>query len=237
MAFPNSSRMELPILQELNATGGEERVRVLYSRLVPYFPQLTDEDLKERTKSGRNRWRMLVNKAGQSLVKKGEIRRYRGSWRLTEKGKERIEQEALAFDIPLETVKEELSHDDVKKKLIEIGLMLGKYAEEEYNRFDVIWKESKLSPRISHVFEVQIKGKIESALAKLKHAYDVQRSKPFLVISDELNSKKANRLLYPHLSGSFHEIGDVTTILSVGEVKRVYNALSSIKNVLEKFFE
>jgi hypothetical protein len=143
----------------------------------------------------------------------------------------------MIIGLPSNFTKTALSHDEIKKKLVEIGRMLGKYAEEEYQRYDAVWKESELSPRISHVFEVQVRGKIEGALAKLKHAYDVQRSKPFLVISDEFNSRKANRLLHPYFSGSFHEIGSVTTVLSVEDIERIHRSLDSIKSILEKIFE
>jgi len=40
MAYPSAERVELPLLQELAATGGSEHVRFLYDRLVAYFPQL-----------------------------------------------------------------------------------------------------------------------------------------------------------------------------------------------------
>lgn len=237
MPFPQSSRIELPILQELKATEGEIKLKFLYQRLVPYFPQLTDKDLKAETKTGRNKWKILVHRAGQALVEKRELKRLGGKWKLTEKGKQRAEEESIVFSLASNSTKTPLSHDEIKKKLVQIGRMLGKHAEEEYQRYDVIWRESKLSPRISHVFEVQVRGKLESALTKLKHAYDVQRSKPFLIISFELDSRKATQLIYPFLSGSFHEIGDVINVLSVEDVKRVHDALSSIGDILDKIFE
>lgn len=237
MPFPQSSRVELPILQELKATEGEIKLKSLYGRLVPYFPQLTDKDLKAKTKAGRNKWRILVHRAGQALVEKKELKRLRGRWKLTEKGRQRAEEEGIVFSISSSSTKTPLSHDEIKKKLVQIGRMLGKHAEEEYQRYDVIWKDSKISPRISHVFEVQVRGKLEGALTKLKHAYDVQRSKPFLIISYELDSRRAGQLIYPFLSGSFHEIGDVITVLSVEDVRRVHDAVSSIEDVLDKIFE
>ncbi|MGH7493136.1 MAG: hypothetical protein ACREOO_12155 [bacterium] len=100
----------------------------------------------------------------------------------------------------------------------------------------MVWKESELSPRLSHVFEVQVKGKIEQALAKLKHAYDLQRSKPFLVLSDERDERRARQFPQPFLSGSFHEIGAVTTVLGIEEIERMYHALNSIKCILQEIF-
>lgn len=243
MAFPHISRIEAPILQELKATGGKEKVKYLYQRLIPYFPQLADEDLKARTKKGRSRWKSLVQKAGETLVQKGQLRRVKGNWILTEKGRQRAEEEGMVLQLPTpETPLKAPSHDEIKRKLVEIGRALGKYAEAEHRyhptgRYDVIWKDSHTSPRISHVFEVQVKGKIESALTKLKHAYDTQRSKPFLVISDERDSRKVSELLHPYFSGSFHEIGAVTTVLGLQDLERLYQALDSVRGILEKIFE
>ena len=59
MPFPEAARVELPILQELEATGGSDQLRYLYDRLVRYFPQLTAEDLDNRSRAGRTaapRW-------------------------------------------------------------------------------------------------------------------------------------------------------------------------------------
>ncbi|MGH7496407.1 MAG: hypothetical protein ACREOO_28995 [bacterium] len=81
-----------------------------------------------------------------------------------------------------------------------------------------------------------MKGKIEQALAKLKHAYDTQRSKPFLVLSDERDERRARQFLQPFLSGSFHEIGAVTTLLGVEEIERMHHALSSVKSILQETF-
>jgi hypothetical protein len=67
MAFPETSRLELPILQELKVTGGSDQVQYLYDRLVGYFPQLTSEELAERNERGRSRWRLLVQRAGKQL--------------------------------------------------------------------------------------------------------------------------------------------------------------------------
>jgi hypothetical protein len=126
------------------------------------------------------------------------------------------------------------SHQEVKRQLLEIGRILGKYAQEEYQRYDVVWKESELSPRISHVFEVQNRGKVEAALAKLKRAYDTQRSKPFLVVIDEKDPRRVGEALQSYLAGSFHQIGKATTVLSPQEVERIYRALTSVEHHLRR---
>jgi len=229
MVLPESARLEGPILQELLALGGEERLRVLYRRLLAYFPHL---DAGERTWTSA-RWRAVVQRAGARLVKKGELRREAGRWQLTERGRQRAEVEKMSLELlPAGSPRRALSHEELQTMLVEIGRLLGKHAEREHERYDVVWKDSPLSPRLSHVFEVQVHGKLESALAKLKHAYDTQRSKPVLVVSDARDERRAREWLRPYLSGSFHEIGDVTIVLGAEDVRRLHRALTSVHDVL-----
>jgi hypothetical protein len=229
MALPESARLEGPILQELLALGGEERLRVLYERLLAYFPHV---DERERQRASA-RWRAAVQRAGARLVKKGELRREAGRWALTERGRQRAEAEKMLLVPPAaEPLRRMPSHEELQTMLVEIGRLLGKHAEREYARYDVVWKESPLSPRLSHVFEVQVRGKLESALAKLKHAYDTQRSTPVLVIADARDERRAREWLRPYFAGSFHEIGDVTVVLGAEDVRRLHRALTSVQDLL-----
>src|SRR5689334_961635 len=95
MPFPETSRMELPILQELEATGGSDQLRYLYDRLVRYFPQLTNDDLTDTGASGRSRWHALVQRAGRQLIASGELRREGSRWAITAKGRRRMEEEDM----------------------------------------------------------------------------------------------------------------------------------------------
>jgi hypothetical protein len=215
MAFPTVERLELPILQELEATGGSDQVRFLYDRLVRYFPKITEEDLQAEAASGRKRWHLLVQRAGAQLVEKGELRRAKSRWTITPKGQHHVAEEAMQM-LPSEPLVQEaprkISHKEAQQMLIELGQMLGRHAEAEYEYYDVVWRDTPASPRLSHVFEVQISGSVDSALTRLKHAYDAQRSHPFLVIADERDARFAGR----RLGGSFHEILDVVTIIGIG---------------------
>ena len=114
--------------------------------------------------------------------------------------------------------------------LVEIGTMLGRHAEAEFDYYDVVWRDSSNSPRLSHVFEVQIAGSVDSALTRLKHAYDAQRSLPFLIVADERSARFAGK----RLTGSFHEIWEVITVIGVGDLQRLYEALQSQRALLEK---
>jgi len=237
MSFPELSRLELPVLQELKATGGGDQLRYLYVRLARYFPQLLPEDLEHRSENGRNHWHRLVQRAGRELEAKGELRRENQQWKLTAKGARRIETEALQIDFGKPTSEKnagktlgKLGHKEAQTMLVEIGSMLGKHAESEFERYDVVWRDSQSAPRLSHVFEVQISGSVDSALTRLKHAYDAQRSRPFLVIADERDKRFAGK----RLTGSFHEIWEVITVIGAGELQRLYDSLKAHENLLAK---
>src|SRR5215213_5730367 len=99
MAYPGVARIELPILQELVATGGAEEVRFLYDRLVGYFPQLATEDVHALTNGHREQWRRLVQRAGRALSEKRQIERRRGHWTITQTGRKRATAEAPQFSL------------------------------------------------------------------------------------------------------------------------------------------
>jgi len=208
-------------------------LRYLYERLPRYFPQLTRQDLDERAETGRSRWFRAVQRAGRQLEEKGELRREKNQWKITAKGLKRVEAEAMRLDAEpaqIERKGKTLTHKEAQAMLVEIGLMLGKHAEAEFEHYDVVWRDSASSPRLSHVFEVQISGSVDSALTRLKHAYDAQRSRPFLVIADERDRRFAGK----RLTGSFHEIWDIITVIGVGELQRLYEALTEHQTLLEK---
>jgi predicted ArsR family transcriptional regulator len=242
MAYPSVERIELPLLQELNATGGVEHVRFLYDRLVGYFPQLSDEEVRAAANGHRRHWRRLVQRAGLSLDERREIERDRGRWVITDRGRRRVSEEEIQFTLSAsdalatEELKE-LSHEDVQRMLVEVAQALGRYAQTEFDYYDVVWREAEDSPRISHVFEVQRKGNVDAALAKLKRAYETQRSRPFLVVASERDTNRAERQMSLARTGPFHEIGRVTTILSFEQLRRLHRALTSVEDILANFFE
>ena len=207
-------------------------MRYLYERLPRYFPQLTRQDLEDRAESGRSRWARAVQRAGRQLEEKGELRREKNHWKITARGLKRVEDEAMTLDAPAAVERKEktLTHKEAQAMLVEIGLTLGKHAEAEFEHYDVVWRDSASSPRLSHVFEVQISGSVDSALTRLKHAYDAQRSRPFLVIAGERDKRFAGK----RLTGSFHEIWDIITVIGVGELERLYEALKTHQDLLRK---
>lgn len=241
MAYPGVARIELPILQELVATGGVEDVRFLYARLVAYFPQLDEGEAQSLDNGQRKQWRRLVQRAGLQLSEQRQLERRHGHWAITPAGRKRVAEEALDFSLTDSAAQAAdnapLTHADVQQMLLDIGRVLGFHAQREFEYYDVVWRTSAASPRLSHVFEVQHKGNIDAALAKLKRAYEAQRSKPFLIIASERDTNRANRSLSQANTGAFHEIGRVTTILSFEQLHRLHRALTSVEDLLPTFFE
>jgi hypothetical protein len=241
MTYPSAVRIELPILEELIATGGHEDVRFLYDRLVAYFPQLEEGEVRALRNGHRDQWRRLVQRAGRALDDKREIERQQGLWTITGTGRKRAGEEAQSFSLA-ETPEPAarpapLSHSDIQHMLLDIGRVLGYHAESEFEYYDVVWRMSPSSPRLSHVFEVQHKGNIDAALAKLKRAYESQRSKPYLIIASERDTTRALKSMNIARTGAFHEIGSATVILSFEQLGRLHRALTSVEDLLREFFE
>jgi hypothetical protein len=240
MAYPGAARIELPILEELIATGGREDVRYLYERLVAYFPQLEDEEVRAIRNGHRSGWRRLVQRAGRSLDDRREIERRHGQWSITTAGRKRASAEGqpVSFTpLPEPQSPAPLSHTDIQRMLLDIGRVLGYHAESEFEYYDVVWRASQSSPRLSHVFEVQHKGNMDAALAKLKRAYEAQRSRPYLVITSESDTRRALRSMNVARTGAFHEIESATTILSFEQLNRLHRALTSVEDLLRELFE
>lgn len=230
MPIPKVSSIKMPILQELVATGGADNLRFLYERLPAYFPQLSEKEISG-IKDGKNKsWRIAVQKAGKFLDEQKLIEREHGNWVITDRGRKEVEKETSGFTLTVSQTKS-LSHTNIQEMLVKIGESLGFYAETEFEFYDVIWRETPNSPRISHIFEVQSKGNIDSAFAKLKRAYQAQRTKPFLVIASERDLNRARQ----SLSREFHDIETVVTILTFAQIKQVHQNLKNIAEIIKEF--
>lgn len=249
---------EIALLEELDKGGGTLDTKSVVTRAIKHFSSLTPAELQRKTPSGREWWEGYFRFALDRLKRKGEAtNRQRGWWAITEKGRQRIRREGLlegrlvAVEAP-EAIREEVTpfratpeirlervHEQVETQLEEIGKIFGKYAKKEHHEapyiYDVIWKEAEWLPRVTHAFEIQDKGNLIEALAKLKHAHDSWGSKLFLIVTGEKDRRKLDQLLEPHFMGTFHEIAGITTILSPEEVDELYKSLSRFKGVIERF--
>lgn len=211
-------------------------MRFLYDRLVSYFPQLDKQEIQ----NGKlEKWRLHVQRAGRELDEQGFIKRTRGLWALTTAGFALVESENTAFDVQAKDFQPvnqaELSHGEIQTMLCEIGEILGFDAQQEFEFYDVVWRVNAKSPRLSHVFEVQHKGNIDSAFTKLKKAYEAQRSKPFLILASERDTNRALRLVSHEQSGAFHEIADRLQILSFAQIEGLHRSLKSSADILPFF--
>ena len=232
MSLPVSSLIEMPILQELCATGGIDDVRYLYERLIDYFPQINELETAE-IKNGTNKnWRKSVQKAGRSLDEKNLLKRVNGLWTVTSRGMEAAQTDASGFTL-IKSDSEQISHVSIQNFLIEIGNSLGFFTEMEFEFYDVVWRETAKSQRISHVFEVQSKGNLDSAFAKLKRAYQSQRSKPFLVLTSERDLNRARK----SLAREFQDIETVLEILTFTQIKQIHRNLKPIGETLKKLLD
>lgn len=131
--------------------------------------------------------------------------------------------------------KEKISlHDQIKEKLYQIGQLERFYCEKEYpidnERLDVVWRRAPNPKAVpTRAFEVQISGSIHQAIAKLKHAYDLWNSEPFLIIKKE-DKSKVDELL----SGTFHEVADIIKVITTNKIEELYDHLLSKKTLKEE---
>ena len=232
MSLPASSLLEMPILQELSATGGADDVRFLYNRLTAYFPQLNAREIVEIQKGTNKHWRKAVQKAGKTLNENKYLERKNGLWSITKKGLEIAQIETSGFTLTKSDIKQ-TTHVNIQEILVEIGISLGFSAEMEFEYYDVVWRETAKSQRLSHIFEVQSKGNLDSAFAKLKRAYQNQRTKPFLILSSERDLNRARK----SLAQEFQDIESVITILTFVQIKQIHRNLKPIGEILVKFLE
>ncbi|HEY8560564.1 MAG TPA: winged helix-turn-helix domain-containing protein [Pyrinomonadaceae bacterium] len=234
MPLPFYTNIETPILHELSAVGGTDDVRFLYVRLISYFPALSDAEIAA-IKAGTQRfWKKAVQKAGKTLDESHLIRRDRGVWSLTEKGKILVTQESEGFYFaPPEIENNTLSHQQVQRMLVEIAGFLGYFGETEFQFYDVVWRETAKSQRLSHVFEVQSKGNLDSAFAKLKRAHDAQRSKIFLILDSERDANRAQK----SLALEFRELEHVLTVINFAELRKIHENLNAIAKFLPAFLQ
>jgi len=230
MPIPKTASIETPILQELVAGGGSDNVRFLYQRLTGYFPQISASETQEIKNNNYKTWRIAVQKAGKSLENKNFIRRENGCWTVTEKGKLEARADSAEFVTNLSDISP-LSHSNIQEMLLDIGEGLGFFAVAEFEFYDVVWREAANHQRLSHIFEVQSKGNIDSAFAKLKRAYQAQRTKPFLIISTESDYNRAVK----SLNREFYEIEHIITILTFAQIQQVHQNITAVGEIIKQF--
>lgn len=142
-------------------------------------------------------------------------------------------------EIPLAVLsKSKVTHKKLEVKIREIGELLGKWGKEEYSAppyvYDVVWKETAGMPRASHVFEIQDKGNVDSALSKLQHAKSLWNPRLFLIVTGERDRKKVDLLLKPVLGGTFHLIAADTIVLTPEGVEEIHRTFTAHKEAIRQ---
>ncbi|NPA97108.1 MAG: hypothetical protein GXO32_05855 [Crenarchaeota archaeon] len=130
-------------------------------------------------------------------------------------------------------------HSEIIEELLRLGSALGFRVEKEYPdpqklyRYDVVWfKPLALVP--CKVFEVQVHGDVDRALARLKHALDIwNRPDLFLVIADSRDLDRVKKLVNALLSGTFHEIRNYLTIATVDDIRTILQRASVIRKLVK----
>jgi predicted RNA-binding protein len=124
-------------------------------------------------------------------------------------------------------------HNQIRDKLVEVGKIERFISEKEYpidgERLDATWRRVVRGVP-TKVFEVQIGGSPHQALAKLKHAFDLWNSEPFIIV-DKGSLGKVDELL----SGTFHELKEHIHVVSTDKVEELYASLTKQKSLREAF--
>jgi putative lipoic acid-binding regulatory protein len=208
----------------------------VYSRVKRAAPRLCDDTVypcpyckqKHPLWQHKTAWALQYLK-GKQLVRSAK----RSYWEVTTK--------AVTEPTSAPPLGEESIHRALKRKIKEIGFIIGRFAKEEYPAqpyiYDVVWKEVEGLPRPCHVFEVQDKGAVDGALAKLQHARDIWKPKLFLVVTGEKGRRKVDSLLKPFLDGTFHGISKDTIVLTAETVDDIYKALTAHEEVIKDLLE
>jgi hypothetical protein len=128
---------------------------------------------------------------------------------------------------------EELKHDQIADLVADLGQLIGYQAEKKWRyegyEFDVAWfRKPRVGPKC--VFEIQLKGSIEAALTKLKHAHDLWESTPFLISTPEQLEK-----LGKYLEGAFHELEDALVPVKINEIEEFYEFKGKYEWLERKF--
>lgn len=132
-------------------------------------------------------------------------------------------------------------HEHLKELLRQVGDILGYYPETEFHEppyiYDVVWKTFSQSPRPSFVFEVQDKGNLIEALAKLQHAKDIWGSKLFLTITGDRDRKRIEKLVAPLLTGTFHRLARDLILLLPEQIERLHEPLNQNRDLIRKLLQ
>lgn len=96
MPMPQRGSIQIYLLHEIERRGGRVRANApFFEAIANYFPDFTQQERQLiNMASGTNKWENRVNWARYDLVRSGELDgSERGVWRITQKGRERLQNE------------------------------------------------------------------------------------------------------------------------------------------------
>ena len=100
MSIPGQASIELPLLLEIERSGGRVEKRDhfpgSYDRVARHFPDLTEDDKRIRRESGNQglMWENNVEWARNKLREKGDLEAgMREVWEITNQGRERLRRD------------------------------------------------------------------------------------------------------------------------------------------------
>jgi hypothetical protein len=124
-------------------------------------------------------------------------------------------------------------HEEIKQLIAEIGRMQRKYVsmeeEIEGKRIDVSWRRIERGVPYA-VFEVCIGGDLYADLVKLKHAVDMWNSIAVLITTED-KVEEARKWV----EGAFHEVAQYFRILTVEDVRKLYESKRNYKMLEAKY--
>ncbi|MEM2435581.1 MAG: winged helix-turn-helix domain-containing protein [Nitrososphaerota archaeon] len=230
-------RIMQAVYEALSSSGEALHTSKIFDMVKGMAPDLCDDSVVPCPYDGQNhpKWKHDAHWALQDLKMRGLVERVgRGLWRIAKP----IQPQPQPF---LERrVIETGEHERLKMLIKDIGEILGKYVELEYRDrpyvYDVVWKEIDALPP-SHVFEIQDRGNVDAALAKLQHARDIWKCKLFLVVTGERDRTKVKQLLEPYWRGAFHRLARYISVLNPQEVEEIHNVFTFYREVIKSFLE
>lgn len=151
-------------------------------------------------------------------------------------------EEARVHDAePAPELKPLRPHEHLKELLRQVGDILGYYPQMEVHEppyiYDVVWKAFPQAPRPGFVFEVQDKGNLIEALAKLQHAKDTWGSRLFLAVTGDRDRRRIEKLVAPLLTGTFHRLARDLVLLDPEQIEGLYGALNQNRDLIRKLLQ
>ncbi|KPJ52162.1 MAG: hypothetical protein AMJ37_03450 [Dehalococcoidia bacterium DG_18] len=182
------------LLEVLNDKGGEANCNDVIDELASRFG-LTPEE-REIKDNGQYKFNHMCHTARVRLVRKEALATDspRGIWSLAKVDQWR--QPSTTEREGSETLKKNL-HDDLKKKMVEIGNKLGYNTSTEEGpeyRHDVLWRTTPYRTP-SHVVEVCEGGVLAKDFASLIWARENWNASGILIVTNDRDFEKATRQL------------------------------------------